>query len=207
MGLLDFIPVVGPVLSAVGSLIGGREQQRSSQSMAREQMAFQERMSNTAEQRRVADLRAAGLNPLLAVSGGADTPGGAMGEAQNILGGVGSSAMQAIQLNQEMKLLKQRTAREHTALVKEGYEASVIKELYEDGTLASSARSELRARELGNRLLETDVKYQDIEKIKELIFGSIGPGSIVGGLMGARFLRGAFGKVKRPKGFTTNEMR
>lgn len=65
------------IIPGIGQYLGASEAAQVGQASAREQMAFQERMSSTAHQREVQDLIKAGLNPALSANSGASTPVGA----------------------------------------------------------------------------------------------------------------------------------
>ena len=102
--------VVTGLGSGLLSAFGQDKANKQNAALAREQMRFQERMSNTAYQRAAKDLEKAGLNRILALGKAASTPAGQTAQMQNVLGAGVNSAAAAARTAQELKQMKATVA-------------------------------------------------------------------------------------------------
>ena len=110
------------IATNVASARQAEKQMDFQRDQARINRAFQERMSSSAHQRQIADMKKAGLNPILSATGGkgASSPPGAMGTgAMAVMKDPSSSALQAMRVKQDIANLDSATnknyAQEHLA--------------------------------------------------------------------------------------------
>lgn len=115
--MLDKIAGAFGKVPIIGDIVGGLWQDK----MARDQRSFQEKMSDSAYQRAVKDLKAAGLNPVMAaLTGGASTPGGAMGNVSGLGNALSSGASNSLALKKSKADVE--VAEQNAAVAKAGKE-------------------------------------------------------------------------------------
>lgn len=185
------IPVAGAIALGIGNLLGsvfgGISQAQSQESannanisIANRNRDFQEYMSNTAFQRGVADMRRAGLNPVLAAGqGGASTPSGSgatvqaanplSGLADGISGGV-STALSVAEKVQGIDNAQKDASLTEAQTVSEG----VKNKLTANSAAEAAARTEQMRTQLptvqakarfDKKQTEIDEKYQDLDNV------------------------------------------
>ena len=87
---MSWFDIGGAAIGGLAGMFGQSSANKQNLKIAREQMAFQERMSNTALTRAANDAENAGLNRILALTGPASSPAG----AGAVMGNVGSAAVE-----------------------------------------------------------------------------------------------------------------